>query len=565
MHVRGYRLATATAVVALVLAACSSSTATPAPTAGSGGSVAPSTGGGGSGEPTGKVTVAVTGLPSLGLDHMQVLELPSKALWDEIYDYPIEQDAEGKLIPGLATSWSASDDQLTWTFEIRDGVKFHNGDPLTAEDVAWSWSRLIFDPATKHTMAGYADIVESITADGNKVLVKTNEPQANVPLWFAQMDGGMAGSVQSKKYFESVGAEAAAANPVGTGPYKWVKANGEQSVDLTAFLDPERGDWQKSRTPGFKDVTILAVPDGSTRLALLKTGEADFGQLSLASAQDASAAGINLITAPSSNFTGMNCLGFTKNAASPCNDKRVREALSIGFDREAIAKSVYQGKATTTSAFLAGPGTVGYPEDLPAQPYDPDRAKQLLTEAGFNESNPLNVQIITYEDDADFPMMPTMAEAIVGYYQQLGIQAVVTPMEYQTMKAGLIDGTLPGLDNSNTVTPVTLQLKGIDNRFNMISDHISVYTAAGPQGAGVWNNEKLPEQQSRLDAIANEFDLDKQAEMFADYNKWMAQEFVNIPLLASGSVFGATNRIASWDPIAGRSFVHNLWTLKPAG
>ena len=126
--------------------------------------------------PTGEIVTIAPSLVGAGQDVITqaALEWSHKPYWDDIHDYVIEQDAEGNLVPALATEWAASEDGLTWTFTLREDVIFHNGDPLTAEDVAWSWERTIFDPASTHTMVGRAPVVESITGEGNQVVVVTN-------------------------------------------------------------------------------------------------------------------------------------------------------------------------------------------------------------------------------------------------------------------------------------------------------------------------------------------------------------------------------------------------------
>jgi peptide/nickel transport system substrate-binding protein len=548
--------------VALLLMGCSPVANQASPSGGPAASGVPITSpaAGGSIEPHGQLTVVVNSLANLGQDYMVVATRPYKPFADEIFDYPVDQDASGKLIPGLATSWTASADGLTWTFVVREGVKFHNGDTLTGEDLAFSWNRLIFDPATKHSLSGNAEIVDSITANGNEVVVKTKSPLATLPMTLARLDGNMGGLVLPKKYFESVGAEAFFRAPVGTGPYKFVSQDGEQSANLTAFVDPARNDWQKARTPQVKDITVMAVPEAATRLALLKSGGADLVPLTISQLEDATASGIRTVKAPASTFSGALCLGYTLNPASPCNDAKVREALSLAIDRDTIAKTVYLGQAAPTKAFFAGPGTFGYPDDLPSPPFDPEKAKALLSEAGFTADKPLSLEIVTYSDDADFPMLPTLAEAMVGYYQNIGINATIKTMEWDAQDEASQKGAFTGQLNNPATSPITLFMRGMDNRWYFPPKQISVYTDHSGAGRGMWN---FPEMQQKLEAVGAEFDLAKQETMFADYYRWMAENHVDIPLLAADTVFGVSPKVASWSPIAGKPFVHNLWTLVP--
>jgi peptide/nickel transport system substrate-binding protein len=522
-----------------------------------GGSVAPA-------GPTGKVVTVATTLGGAGTDVIRTSVHDYKNYWDQVFDWVIDQDPSGKLIPGLASSWSASADGLTWTFEIREGVKFHNGDTLTAEDVAWSWNRIMFDPDSNHILVGYAPNVVSVTAEGNKVLFKTKEPDATLPLVWAKLSGTQ-GAIQSKKYVEKVGSPKAFQEPVGTGPYKVVKISGESSVDLTAFDDPGRSDWQKERTPGFKDLTILAIPDASTRLAVLKTGEADVVPLPISSIEEVKGAGLNVITVPGSNYSVAWCLGFTLNPASPCNDKKVREALNIAIDRPGIASSLYAGYAEPSNAFYSGPGSFGNPKDLPAPPYDPERAKTLLAEAGFGPSSPLKVELRAYQDDADFPSLPTLTEAIAGNYKAVGIEATIVISEWGAHEDIMEKEMLPGMLKNPAVSPVTLWLRGSDNRYDFAAEQLSGYTDVGKKGKAAWNEQNLPEQQTRLNAVVAEFDLAKREVLLADYHRWMGENFNQIPLMASSAVFGISKKVASWDVrVAGKTYVHNQYSLKPA-
>jgi len=515
--------------------------------------------------PSGSIIAVTTSLSGTGQDNKVSLVYNYKPYWDEVFDYAVEQDATGKLVPGLAESWEASADHLTWIFSIRQGVKWHNGDPLTAEDVAWSWHRVVFDADSKHTLSGYAPKLESITVEGNKVVIKTKQPEALVPLWFAKTQGNLGGTVVSKKYFETVGAEKGAREPIGTGPYKFVSANGEQSVQLTAFDGPDLGEWQKSRIPSVKDLTVMAVPEASTRIALLKTGGADLVPLPISAMEDvASQRDLRVISVPATNYSGIICMGFTLNPKSPCNDQKVREALSISIDRASIADVIYHGQAEPSNGWYGGPGSFGYPNDLAPTPFDPERAAQLLTEAGFGPDNPLKVQIVTYNDDVDFPMLPTLAEAIVGYYQSIGIDASIQLMDWNAQKGTMLKGEFTGQLNNPEVSPVTLFMRGMDNRYNFMADQIQAFTPAGKIGVATWDNAKLPGQAERLGALAAAFDSDEQEKVLKDYNRWMAENFNDIPLLAASSVFGVSPKLKSWTPIAGKPFVQNMRTLVPA-
>ena len=540
-------------VLLLVMAACGSPVTSPTASDGEGG-------------PDGELVTVTASLTGQGQDPITqaALEWSHKPWWDDVHDFVIEQDADGNLVPALATEWVASDDGLTWTFTIREGVKFHNGDTLTAEDVAWSWNRIIFDPASTHTMTGRAPVVESITAEGNQVMVVTTSPQAAVPFWWSEVDGESGGAVYSQAYYEEVGDEMWS-KPVGTGPYQLVSMEGDQSATLTAFLDEGRSDWQKGRTAGFKDWTIQAAPDSSTRVALLQTGDADVVPLPISAVEELEGSGVELIEVPNATQSVMWCLGFSMNPDSPCNDVRVREALSIAIDRQGIADSVYRGYAAPHVGYMAGPGAFGNPDDLGAPPYDPERARQLLADAGFDESNPLSVELVVADVPGDMPLMPTLAEAIAGNYQAIGIDATVRIGEEESNKEALFGFEFNGQDAGDPALPVTLYMRGMDNRFYFVDSQVVQFTDDSENGSSVWNDEEFPEMTDRLKAIAAEFDFDTQGEMLADYHRWMAENWLQMPLLTASAVFGISEKVGDWDlRIAGKGFVHNHWSMRQA-
>ncbi len=549
------------AVLSLIMASCGTQAQSPSEGEGPGNS-----GGDPGGGPQGEIVTIHSSLTGQGQDPITqaALEWSHKPWWDDVHDFIIEQDPDGNLVPALATEWDVSEDGLTWTFTIREGVKFHNGDTLDAEDVAWSWNRVIFDPESTHTMIGRASVVESITADGNQVMVETTTPQAAVPMWWSEVDGESGGAVYSKAYFEEVGNEMWS-QPVGTGPYELVSMDGEQSATLTAFVDDDRSDWQKDRTPGFKDLIMRAAPDPSTRVALLQTGEADVVPLPISSVEELEGSGVELIEVENAAQSVMWCLGFSLNPDSPCNEVGVREALSIAIDRAGIAESVYRGYAAPHNGYMAGPGAFGNPEDLAAPAYDPDRAQQLLADAGFDESNPLSVVLVVADVPGDMPMMPTMAEAIAGNYQAIGIEATVRIGEEEANKEALFGFEYNGQESGDPSLPVTLYMRGMDNRFYFVDSQVTQFTDDSENGSSVWNAEEFPDMTERLSGVAGELDIDAQEELLADYHRWMAENWLQIPLLTANAVFGVSDAISDWDArIAGKGFVHNQWSLRPA-
>jgi peptide/nickel transport system substrate-binding protein len=340
---------------------------------------------------------------------------------------------------------------------------------------------------------------------------------------------------------------------------------GTESATLTAFLDDDRSDWQKERTAGFLDLTMLAAPDSSTRVALLQTGDADVAPVPISAVEELEGSDVGIIEVAAATQSVMWCLGATTNPESPCDDIAVREALSIAIDRQGIADSIYRGFAAPSAGYIAGPGTFGNPDDLAAPPYDPERAQQLLADAGFDESNPLTVEIVTADIPGDMPEMPTLAEAIAGNYQAIGINATVVVGEEEANREALYTHSYPGQEPGSETQPVTLWMRGQDNRFFFVDSLVATFTDVGRIGEALWDPAAEPRMTEQLEAVVVEFDSEAQAELVADFHRFMADEWLQIPLLTASAVFGVSEKVGDWDlRIAGKGFVHNQWSLRPA-
>jgi ABC-type transport system substrate-binding protein len=163
------------------------------------------------------------------------------------------------------------------------------------------------------------------------------------------------------------------------------------------------------------------------------------------------------------------------------------------------------------------------------------------------------------------PLMPTLAEAIAGNYADIGVEATVRLGDEEANKEGLFGFEFNGQEAGDPELPVTLYMRGMDNRFYFVDSQLTQFTDDSENGSSVWDDETFPDMTDRLRAIAAEFDVDTQAEMMADYHRWMAENWLQIPLLTASAVYGVSDKVGSWDlRIAGKGFVHNQWSLRPS-
>ena len=286
-------------------------------------------------------------------------------------------DALVKFVPGtpqgksLAESWSVSKDGLVYEFVLRKGATFHNGDPVTAEDVKFSFER--YRGAAAKLLHERVAAVEIV--DRQKVRFRLHKPWLDFMTFFATPATGAAWIVP-KKYVEKVGDEGFKKAPIGAGPYKFVSF--KPGVELV--LEAYDGYWRKP--PAVKTLVFRVIPEESTRLAALKRGEVDIAYSITGALAEELKQTKGLTLAPT-YFTFTTWLLFSDqwDPKSPWHDRRLRQAANLAIDRQAINQAAYLGLAKPALSFV--PSGMDYFWAPPPYPYDPAKAKQLLAEAGY--------------------------------------------------------------------------------------------------------------------------------------------------------------------------------------
>ena len=514
--------------------------------------------------PVGSVVSATSDMAEMGFDPALDNSSNVKAFFDEMHLFGIQQGPDGELVGGAAVNWEISPDALSWIYTVREGVEFHNGETMTPEDFSWSWNRQIMsDEAESSAAVAWSPRVEYIREEGNTVVVRTKEPEALVPLWWPSYEGTQAGAVLSKVEFDRTGVEGIRNNPVGAGSFQFVERSRGEFIKLEAFED------HYCCVPGFKELTILEVPEIATRMALLKTGGADLIEAVPAVKPDLVKDGFRTYSGHGAQSSAI-WFPYQNIAGSPFYDKRVREAFNIAIDRQAIVDRLYAGEGGPALSFLSGPGSFGYNKDLPGYPYDPARAKQLMAEAGYGDG--FKVRLVTYNYDADFPDMPVLAQAIGGYLQEeLGVDFEVQVMEWNSVKDEMVN-MLQAVCGGEKVwcygeevksglaaqEPYTLIVRGNDTRFHALRQNVGFMHPLGQRPL-----IQVPWVAEELDLVASEFDFGKQRVLFEEFNRKMYDEYIQGLIIYANSVFAVSDKIGDWKPITGRTYPNNQWTLQP--
>ncbi|HXJ81964.1 MAG TPA: ABC transporter substrate-binding protein [Candidatus Methylomirabilis sp.] len=327
-----------------------------------------------------------------------------------IHDALVKPMPGNTRAPSLAAFWKVSNDGLTYEFQIRDGIRFHNGDPLTADDVKFSFER--YRGASSKLLKEKVASVE--ITDPLRVLFRLKEPWPDFLTYYGSLTTG-AGWVVPKRYIEKVGEEGFKKAPVGAGPYRFVSFT--PGVELVL----EANEQYYRKVPSVKRLVFKVVPDEATRLAMLKRGEADIVYL-LQGELAEEARRTPDVTLKPTPIVSTHWLSFVDqwDPKSPWADRRVRLAANHAIDRQAVNNALTLGFSRITWSII--PEGFDFYWQSPSYPYEPARAKQLLAEAGY----PNGLDAGNLWCDA---ATASMAEAFGAYLQAAGIHVKIRPLE----------------------------------------------------------------------------------------------------------------------------------------
>ena len=343
-----------------------------------------------------------------------------------VFDNLISRHPDQKLRPSLATEWKL-EGQQTWRFKLRQGVKFHNGDPFTSADAKASLERT-YDPAAKMRVNTVFTTIDRIEApDPNTLVIHTKKPDPLLPARLAFY----AGQIVPKKYLESVGADAFNLKPVGTGPVKFVSWTKDDKVVLEANADYWGG------KPDFDRMVFRAVPETAPRIASLLKGEVDI-ITQLPPDHGERVTGNASTRVAGALYAGLYVLAVNSKV-KPLDNPLVKQALSLAIDRDAIVKELWRGRGIVPNSMIAK-GDNHFDASLPALKFDPKEARERLKKAGYK-----NEEIVVETTVGYMANDKPMAEAVVGMWRDVGINAKVEVFEYTVRAQKNRDKTFKGL------------------------------------------------------------------------------------------------------------------------
>jgi peptide/nickel transport system substrate-binding protein len=424
-----------------------------------------------------------------------------------LHDSMVKPMPGNPFAPSLAESWTVSADGLTYEFALRKGAKFHDGEPVTAEDVKFSFERYrgTSAKAIKDRVAG----VEA--PDPQKVRIKLKAPWPDFMTFYASATG--AGWVVPKKYVEKVGDDGYKKAPIGAGPYKFVSFTPGQELVLEAFETY----WRK--TPSVKRLVFRVIPDESTRLAALKRGEIDIvysirGELA---EELQRTKGLTLKPAV---IAAPFWIYFPEqwDAKSPWHDQRVRLAASLAIDRKTINQALTLGHSKLTGSMI--PDSFEYYWPTPEPVYDPVKAKKLLAEAG----HPNGFDAGDYYCDASYA---NLGEAVINNLQAVGIRAKLRPLERAAFFKGYSEKSYKNI------------IQGASGAFGNTATRLEVFVIKG--GSYVYGN--YPDIDELFKQQAAEVDRKKREAIVHKIQQLVHERTVYAPIWQLAFINGAGPKV----------------------
>lgn len=436
-----------------------------------------------------------------------------------VYDTLLRQSRTkvGEVEGALAESWTYSADGKNIDLRIRKGVTFHDGEPLTPEAVKMNLERVIKTPllaaqSNVRNLTG-VEVVgdQTVRVTGSTPIIGLHNTMTSVARWTAIISPKLLGGGDLVK------------NASGTGPYRLVSFEAASKAVFERF----DGYWDGPEHAGVKRLEFHYLPDEQTRLNALRTNQIDGTILSAKSAESAQQAGLQVITGKGNSVI----LLLPNRTKSEFDDVKVRQALSHALDREALCKAIFFGFCQASSQ--------GFLEEWPqfedarghnAYAYDPQRAKQLLAEAGVPNGFSFG---ITFTTTDPYPQLGELVQAQLG---AVGIQAKLQPVEPAQLAA------------------VYLQVDSIFGGAFGVDPALALAQRYSAKGTANLTQQSPPELQSIIDKLAAETDAAERERLLGDAGKIVLDQALDFPILWPNLVFAFNNRVIEWDTTRASTF-----------
>jgi len=466
--------------------------------------------------PSGELVIALPNDPTSLYMPRTADRTSSNASWP-MYDSLIFMDDNGELVPALAESWEINEEGTVYTFTLRQGVTFHNGEEFNADAVVATWE---FGSDDTNDFASQYNGVIVEKVDDFTVTIDTEVPN---PVFLFQLADSWA--IVPPAYIAEVGIDEFANNPVGTGPFRFVERIPGDRIVYEANPDY----WQAGK-PGVANVTFRIIPDVATRVAAIQTGEVDI--VNRLTVDDAAilqgASSVDVITYPNDRVYYVGFKNMGNGLDTPIIDPLVRQAFNYAVNREGIIAGIFGGEAVPIAGFTVS-SNLGYDEMVTPFPYDPDRAVELLAEAGYADGFEISMGCPT---DA-YTNINTVCLAIQRDLAAIGIEVA---LEFRTTNSYW------GEANYGAVGPMY-----VDSWSSAVGEALPRLQGAllPDEYYNTWQDDFITDT---INTIAETVDRDERGGLYAELQQYMQDDPPFIYLYQLNLFEAVNNRVTGYAP-----------------
>jgi peptide/nickel transport system substrate-binding protein len=446
------------------------------------------------------------------------------------------RDLGGKLVPSLAEKWELSSDGLSWTFTLRSGVKMHDGSTFTAEDVKTAVERVAGDDFTAGFAAFKASKPVADVLDPTHVRITTKTPLATllddmpVPI--------------PTKYYQQVGDKGFRAKPMAAGSFKFAAQALNRSMTFERFDDFFDAD----RIANFKTLELRLITDEAARVAAMQSGSIDavhgLNPLSIQQLKQSKDLKVLSVEGVGVAMLYFNDLNYP-DRKTPFHDIRVRQALSYAIDRNAIAQSVFRATATPIGNYWFK-NTPGYDPSLEPTPFDPDKARSLLREAGQSS---LKLELGSKNADGVIPDIQQFAQAVQSYWSDIGVTVRYTP----------VDAAITSSNNAAKSWPSGVQIASFPGNL-LLDPGIPSNIVFDSEGGAPRMND--PELDKLVRALRETLEPAARATAGSAVAKYVSEHSYALPVVELNGAVAIGKGVRDWPQQVAQPYAGPWWDLR---